>query len=155
MTEDLNTRLQQEAQGITPQTKPDERRRYLGSLRERVFVRMTNQECHDPECQKAFLKHVKDFRPYTVLINANMPQTSFVDDVIASCASQRVNFTYVSDQTAQKAPDATGLLVVSTKSINRPRIEILQVYAPKLPHEQLTQPKKKKGFFSRIFKRSK
>ena len=39
MTEDLNTRLENAAKGITPQTCPDERRRYLGSLRERVLVR--------------------------------------------------------------------------------------------------------------------
>lgn len=153
MTEDLNTRLQQEAQGITPQTKPDERRRYLGSLRERVYVRMTNKECRDPECQRAFLQHVKDYRPYTVLINANMPQTSFVDDVIASCAGQKVNFTYVSDQTAKKDDDATGLLVVSAQAINRTRIEILQVYAPEMRKEELAQPKKKKGLFARIFSR--
>lgn len=28
MTEDLNKRVEQAAQGITPQTKPDERRRF-------------------------------------------------------------------------------------------------------------------------------
>ncbi|MFC2695312.1 MAG: YueI family protein [Lactobacillus sp.] len=152
MTEDLNTRLQQEAEGITPQTKPDERRRYLGSLRERVFVRLTNQECHVLACQRAFLKHIRDYRPYTVLINANMPQTSFIDDVIASCADQKVNFTYVSDETAKKEPDATGLLVVASQAINRPRIEILQVYAPEIPQEKLPAPKKK-GWFARLFKR--
>ena len=42
MTEDLNKRVEQAAQGITPQTKPDERRRFLGSLRERCLIRMDN-----------------------------------------------------------------------------------------------------------------
>ena len=37
MTEDLNTRLENAAKGITPQTCPDERRRYLGSLYESEF----------------------------------------------------------------------------------------------------------------------
>ncbi|MCT6903063.1 MAG: YueI family protein, partial [Lactobacillus sp.] len=49
MTEDLNTRVSNAAQGITPQTRPDERRRFLGSLRERVLVRMTNTEVQDPK----------------------------------------------------------------------------------------------------------
>ena len=55
MTEDLNKRVEQAAQGITPQTKPDERRRYLGSLRERCLIRMDNTEVKD---STFFLHHI-------------------------------------------------------------------------------------------------
>ena len=55
MSEDLSKRVEQAAQGITPQTKPDERRRYLGSLRERVLVRMNNSELKDPKLTALFL----------------------------------------------------------------------------------------------------
>ena len=58
MTEDLNTRLEHAAKGITPQTCPDERRRYLGSLRERVLVRMTVKETDNPDLDALFLDHL-------------------------------------------------------------------------------------------------
>ena len=32
-----------------PQTKPDERRKYMGSLRERVALCISNQELADPK----------------------------------------------------------------------------------------------------------
>ncbi len=54
MTEDLNTRLEHAAKGITPQTCPEERRRYLGSLRERVLVRMTVKETDNPALDTFF-----------------------------------------------------------------------------------------------------
>lgn len=72
MTEDLNKRVEQAAQGITPQTKPDERRRYLGSLRERVYVRMNNTEVKDSKLTALFLQHIADFKKYTILINGNI-----------------------------------------------------------------------------------
>ena len=34
-----------------PQTKPDERRKYMGSLRERVALCSSNQELTDPKRQ--------------------------------------------------------------------------------------------------------
>jgi len=67
MTEDLNKRVEQAAQGITPQTKPDERRRFLGSLRERCLIRMDNTEVKNPELTALFLKHITDFKGYTIL----------------------------------------------------------------------------------------
>lgn len=77
MTEDLNKRVEQAAQGITPQTKPDERRRYLGSLRERVLVRLNNTEVKDPKLTALFLKHITDFKGYTILINGNITDDGF------------------------------------------------------------------------------
>ena len=48
MSEDLNQRLEQSSHGNL-QTKPDERRRFLGSLRERTFLRMTVAQVQDPK----------------------------------------------------------------------------------------------------------
>ncbi|NLD07911.1 MAG: YueI family protein, partial [Lactobacillus sp.] len=62
MTEDLNKRVEQAAQGITPQTKPDERRLFLGSLRERVLVRLDNTEVKNSKLTVLFLKHIDDFK---------------------------------------------------------------------------------------------
>ena len=152
MTEDLNTRLEHAAKGITPQTCPDERRRYLGSLRERVLVRMTVQETNNPELDTLFLDHLKDFKDYTILINGKMPQNKFISKVMSLCSQEGIKFTLINDDTAKDEPDATGILVVSKTAINRYRIDIRQVYAPEVPHEQLSKPKKE-TFWDKLFRK--
>ncbi|MBT8932923.1 DUF1694 domain-containing protein [Lactobacillus delbrueckii subsp. bulgaricus] len=68
MTENLTKRVENAANGITPQTRPDERRSFLGSLRERVFVRMTIKDCEDAKLTKLFMDHFADYKGYTILI---------------------------------------------------------------------------------------
>lgn len=150
MTEDLNKRLEMEAQGVTPQTRPDERRRYLGSLRERVYVRLTVAETQDQEVGRLFLRHLPDFAEYEVLINGRMPQNQLVDQVIAKCGQTGISFRLINDETAQTAQTATGILVVAKTALNRPRIEIKQVYAPEAPKEALTSSAKL-SFWQRLF----
>ncbi|MCI1290058.1 MAG: YueI family protein [Lactobacillus sp.] len=150
MAEDLNKRLEMKAQGITPQTRPDERRRYLGSLRERVYVRLTVAETQDKATGNLFLQHFADFKDYEVLINGRMPQSQLVDQVIAKCGQTNTSFRLINDQTAQTDPASTGILVVAKTALNRPRIEIKQVYAPEAPKEELSSSAKP-SLWQRIF----
>ena len=136
MTENLTKRVENAANGITPQTRPDERRSFLGSLRERVFVRMTIKDCEDAKLTKLFMDHFADYKGYTILINANTPNPTFVG--------------LVNDESARKGDDDSAILVVSKEAINQMRIELTQVYAPPLPAEKLPAPKKK-GFLARFF----
>ena len=151
MTEDLNTRVSNAAQGITPQTKPDERRRFLGSLRERVLVRMTNSEVQDPKLTSLFLQHFKDYVGYNILINGNL-HDNFVDQVETYCSKYETSFTIVNNETAKTGPDDSAILVVASSAINKMRIEISQVYPPEMPKAQLADPNQKKaGFWHRLF----
>lgn len=151
MTEDLNDRLKQSAMGAGPQTKPDERRRYLGSLRERVLVRMNNTEVQDPELQNLFLNHLDDYKDYSVLINGNLDSNNFLNKVESSCSKNTIPFTLVNNETAKTGPDDTAILVVAKTAINKPRVEIKQVYPPEMPKTELAEPKPKKNFFQRLF----
>ena len=152
MTEDLNTRIEHAANGITPQTCPDERKKYLGSLRERVLIRMTVGEINDTHLDELFLKHINDFEGYTILINGKMAQNSFISKLMSLCSQKDIKFTLINDNTAKNDPNATGVLVVSKNAINHYRIEINQVYAPEVPREQLPKPKKE-NFWNKLFKR--
>lgn len=152
MTEDLNKRVEQAAQGITPQTKPDERRRFLGSLRERVLVRLDNTEVKDLKLTALFLKHIDDFKGYTILINGNIEDDGFLGDVEAECSKKDIPFTLVNNETAQTGPKDTAVLVVAKTAINRPRIKINQVYPPEMPKTELNAPAKKhEGFWHHLF----
>lgn len=152
MSEDLSKRVEQAAQGITPQTKPDERRRFLGSLRERVLVRIDNTEINDYKLTALFLKHIDDFKGYTILINGNITDDGFLGDVEADCSKENIPFTLVNNETAKTGPEDTAVLVVAKEAINRQRIEIGQVYAPEMPKTELNAPKaKKEGFWHHLF----
>ncbi|MDF7638788.1 YueI family protein [Lactobacillus sp. ESL0791] len=150
MTEDLNTRVENAAQGITPQTKPDERRQYLGSLRERVLLRMNNSEVKDPNLTRLFLDHILDYRGYTILINGKMSADDFLGKIEASCSQNNIPFTLVNNETAKTGNQDTAILVVANAAINKMRIEIGQVYPPEMPKTQLEQPQKKTGFWHRL-----
>ncbi|GFO98931.1 YueI family protein [Lactobacillus helveticus] len=150
MSDDLSKRVEQAAQGITPQTKPDERRRYLGSLRERVYVRMNNTEVKDPELTSLFLKHIDDFKGYTILINGDITDDGFLGEVVAACNKKNIPFTLVNNETAKTGPEDSAVLVVSKNAINRQRIEITQVYAPEMPKTELKAPEKKESFWHKL-----
>ncbi|KAI4309607.1 YueI family protein [Lactobacillus intestinalis] len=152
MSEDLSKRVEQAAQGITPQTKPDERRRYLGSLRERVLVRMNNSELKDPKLTALFLEHIPDYKGYTVLINGNIDDNNFLNKVEATCSKDDIPFTLIYNETAKKGPEDTAVLVVAKDAINKMRVEIGQVYAPEMPKTELkSSAAAKKSFWQRLF----
>lgn len=152
MTEDLNQRLEQSARGAGPTTKPDERRRFLGSLRERVLVRMDNTEVKDPDLNTLFLKHITDYKGYTVLINGHIENNSFLGKVEAACSKNDIPFTLVNNETAKIGPKDSAILVVSKNAINKMRVEIRQVYPPEMPKAELSAPKKEKhGFWHNLF----
>ena len=104
---------------------------------------MTVEETNNPALDTLFLKHINDFKGYTILINGKMPQNNFINKLMGLCSQQDIKFTLINDDTAKDEPNATGVLVVSKTAINHYRIEIDQVYAPEAPHEQLSEPKKK------------
>ncbi|MDN6028934.1 MAG: YueI family protein [Lactobacillus sp.] len=150
MSENLENRVNQAANGV-PQTKPDERKRFLGSLRERVFVRMDNSEISNHELTELFLSHFADYEPYRILINGNVSDTGFFTEVEAKASQANIPFTLINNETAQTNTDGTALLVVAEQALNRPHIGIRQVYPPEFPHDALPSPAKHTNFFSRLF----
>ncbi|WEV71501.1 YueI family protein [Lactobacillus sp. ESL0785] len=151
MTEDLNTRVENAAKGITPQTKPDERRRFLGSLRERVLVRMNNTEIKQPKLTSTFLEHFADYRGYAILINGNLDD-DFLNQVETKCSQYDIPFTLVNNETARLGAEDTAILVVAKTAINKNRVEIGQVYPPEMPKIALGQAQTKKtSFWQRLF----
>lgn len=152
MPDDLNTRVSNAAQGITPQTKPDERRKYLGSLRERVLIRMTNADIENPKLTNLFILHFKDYIDYNLLINGKI-NDQFLNQVETNCGKFNISFTIVNNETAKTDPNDTAILVISQNAINKMRIEVDQVYAPEMPKQELAQTNKTKkpGFWQRLF----
>ncbi|WP_062324772.1 YueI family protein [Holzapfeliella floricola] len=131
MTDNLTDRLEKNSMGSTPQTNPDERRQYLGSLRERVLVRLSVAQFKNKELVETLVDHIPSYQNYQVLINnkINTPNASLI---IKSCSQNNIRFSLISDQSAQTVDEATGVLVVSKDAINESIIDITQKYNKKL-----------------------
>ncbi|MGX4763586.1 DUF1694 domain-containing protein [Holzapfeliella sp. JNUCC 72] len=140
MSDKLNERLEQNGLTSTPQTNPDERRQYLGSLRERVLVRLSVAQLKDKSIVETLVNHIQSYQNYQVLINnkVNTPNASLI---IRACSQNNIKFSLISDQSAQTADDKTGVLVVSSDAINEPVIDISQKYQEQ-PTESSAKPEK-------------
>lgn len=131
--DDLQQHLNNSIYG-PPQTNPDERRQYLGSLRERVFLRVRNQDIELPRAltamQNALTAHQGS--DYKLLINGKMGP-DLTAPYMTAASKANIQFTMVNDGTANLRPEGSGVLLVARQAINQPNIDLpaLETPAPK------------------------
>lgn len=132
--QDPADRLLQNLNG-TPQTLPDQRRLYLGSLRERVALAITNAQLKVDTTLPAFeaaLKTYANDANYKVLLNGKV-DISKTAPYMKAIKAQGLAFTLVNDDTASLAPDRFFLLVVNAQAINRGDISLPALKADPKP----------------------
>lgn len=97
-----------------PQTKPDERRKYMGSLRERVALCMCNVELADPKRQHVVLPFLKDSvdRNYKALLYGKLDKL-FTGPYMKLLSELYGCFTLVLNETAQTLDTAPGRFIVA------------------------------------------
>ncbi|WP_125980191.1 YueI family protein [Loigolactobacillus iwatensis] len=136
----------------TPQTKPDERRRYLGSLRERVYLLATVAEINDERTLPAFKKIVPqyDTKQTKLLLNGKLDQGR-LQPYLSFAAANNLPFTMISDETAQTNADAVGLLLVAPQAVNVTEVAITQYYEK--PSTE-TNAKKRPSLLDNLFHRN-
>ncbi|WP_407894123.1 DUF1694 domain-containing protein [Lacticaseibacillus sp. N501-2] len=141
--QDPTDRLMQSLNG-NPQTLPDQRRLYLGSLRERVALAITNAESSAATTLPAFVAALKAYAndtTYKVLLNgkADIAKTA---PYMKAVKAQGLAFTLVNDDTASLDPQRFFLLVVNQHAINVADIA--------LPKPQTPQKSPKHSWFDRF-----
>lgn len=123
--QDPTDRLMQQLNG-NPQTLPDQRRLYLGSLRERVALAITNQELAADTTLPSFVAALKPYAKdptYKVLLNGKV-DVSKTAPYMKAIKAQGLAFTLVNDDTASLDPKRFFLLVVNQQAINRENIAL-------------------------------
>ena len=85
----------------TPQTNPDERRHYLGSLRERCALVLTNADLKDAATLAAFTKALPQYqhRDLKLLLNGKLP-SDVTTPSLTLAKKAAFGFKLVSDDTA-------------------------------------------------------
>ncbi|MDN6362194.1 MAG: YueI family protein [Tetragenococcus koreensis] len=146
MADELQNHLDKGMYG-TPSVNPDEQRKFLGTFRERVYIRMTIQQMKQDSNKKILENHLSDYPDASVLINGNASE-SVQSNYIQIAMKAKLKFTVVDSDL--KGDDDSGLLVVANKAVNEDTIDI----AEKFNSENTQSPQstsEKKGFWHKLF----
>lgn len=141
----------------TPQLRPDEQRKYLGTFRERIYLSMTMAEIRDPK-NLAYFKQELSLNPQQqVLINAAVSSRYQNDYMVAA---QKANCPFkIVDTENQTSPEAIALVYISNEAVNVEVIAISEKYplakktaVPSQKTSVSDTPPAKKSWLSRLFK---
>lgn len=140
--DDVNERLTNAMHG-TPQTLPDQRRHYLGSLRERVVLAIKIKELQDERTLRLFKQHLQDYDGKTALVNGKVTR-QLISPYMQTLAQANFPFTLVNKPETPYDAEAIALLIVADKAVDQKEIDILKQFAQPAT-KPYTPPKKEKG----------
>lgn len=135
-----------------PEIKPDEKRKYLGTFRERVVFIMTLSEAEQVSYQSFCQDKFKEYPSGTLLINANSPLT-IQNRLMQQAQQAHVNFRMVDTDIKQlKTEDIVIVFAVET-AINLEDISVKITNQRKKREDSNKQEtdSKKSNFFKRLF----
>jgi uncharacterized protein YueI len=146
--DDLQKHLDNAMYG-TPQLKPDEQRKYMGTFRERCYVTMTIAQMKNNEDKQNFLKEIEQHPDAKVLLNGSM-ELALQSSYIKLLNERQMAFTVINDFVTNN-PESLGLIVAAKEAVNEEVIDIEEKY-PKTsePAESKTEPEKK-NFWHKLF----
>jgi uncharacterized protein YueI len=130
-------------QGIygTLETKPDERRKFLGTLRERIIVALTKSQVGEMEVYPQVEQHMKEKPQAHLFLNGNMSYES-LSKYVKLATKYKVEHTIV---TNKEHDSEIGLVLAMEHAIDKEDIYITK----KAPVQQ--EVKKNKGLFAKLF----
>jgi uncharacterized protein YueI len=139
----LDDYLQQGIHGAK-QTKPDERRRFLTTLRERVEIALTQAQVMKKGVEPQ-IEQLMDENPQAHLfLNGNIPYT-YLSKYIKAAEKRDIEFTIV---TNKEYDSELGLVLAHDHAIDKEDIYLSKKISP------VAQPaEEKKGLFSKLFRR--
>lgn len=129
------------------QTKPEERQKYLGSLRERIFVSMTIDQLTSKTYIEALEKEVTIHPNNTLLFNGSVDITE-LDPYIKLSNQLDCTFRIVTDDFAKKSN--IGLVYVAPQEVDNDIIDVAEKY-PKSDKSTKKIVPEKKSFFKKLF----
>ncbi len=123
------------------ETKPDERRKFLGTIRERVVVALTRSQVMEqgvyPEVEQLMSQHPKA----TLYLNGELDY-SFISDYIQSARAKNIPFSIVTNKDHRTS---IGLVFAYDYAINKE-----EIYIKRKKPAQVTVKKKKRNIISRL-----
>ena len=125
------------------ETKPEERRKYLGTLRERIIVALTKSQVAETNIYPQVEQSMKQYPQAQLLLNGNMAYEE-LSKYVKLAAKNKLEHKIV---TNKEHDTDIGLVLAMNTAIDKK--EILVTPKVQMP-AQLPQ---KKGLFAKLFKR--
>lgn len=147
MSKDTNDYLQKGIYG-SKKTLVDERHRYLGSIRERIYLTLSDDQLSDEHSLASFKKELKAHPDGKLLLNGRYELSSF-EDYLKVAHTKNRPFTMVSNEYAETSPYA--LIYTASEAVNEPLVDVAKKYPIEENPEKKTSKKKKTSFFKRFF----
>lgn len=132
-------------QGIygTKQTKPDERRKFLGTIRERIVIALTKDQVKEKGVYKQVEDAIKENREARLYLNGNI-NYKVLAKYTKIAAKYDVSYTFVTNQNSKTE---IGLLLAYDHAIDKE-----EIYVKRETRVAKEQPSKKKSLTSIISK---
>lgn len=146
VNKDTNDYLQKGQYGVK-QTLLSERKEFLGSLRERVYLTARLEQLSQKNALKAFRDEFQKYPDGHLLLNGTFGMDSF-DAYIKESKSAGIPFTLVANEYAQTSPYA--IVYTASTAVDEPVIDLAEKHPLPLKNEP-QQKKQKKSFFKRFF----
>lgn len=128
-------------------TNPDERNKYFGSLRERVYLSMTIEQLISNDYLESLKKEIQLHPNQQLLLNGQIDM-NLLSPYIKLSQENDCSFRIVSDEGAQRSP--LGLIYVSTTAVNEKVIDAAIKYPQSTPSKE-EEEEKKDSFFKKFF----
>lgn len=126
------------------ETKPEERRKYLGTLRERIIVALMKSQVAETKVYPQIEQQMRKHPQAHLFLNGSMGYQN-LSKYVKIAAKHKIEHTIV----ANKGHDTEiGLVLAMGHAIDKE-----EIFISKNPPPIIQAPKKKKGLFARIFKR--
>ncbi len=127
------------------ETKPEERKKYLGTLRERIIVALTKKQVAEAKIYPQVEKYIKDYPKARLLLNGTLNYTE-ISKYIKMASTLKIDHTIVTNNVQDTD---IGLVLAMDYAIDKEEIFLSKKNVP------YPQGKKSSSILQKIFKRGK
>ncbi|MFK9092046.1 YueI family protein [Bacillus salipaludis] len=124
------------------ETKPDERRKYLGTIRERIIVALYKRQVAETEVYPQIEQSMREYPEAHLFLNGNMSYEE-LSKYVKLAAKKKIEHKIV---TNKEHDTEIGLILAMGHAIDKEEIFITK------KQQILKKPQGKKGLFAKIFK---
>lgn len=137
----------------TPQLKPDEKRKYLGTFRERVSLTITFEQLKDPQALVDLKEELTKHPDLYVIINGQLEQ-KILTSLLKIVKEANVSFTLNTDRSLTTCSDALAVVVCAKKTaLHEDTVDVFKKYPEKAtPTTEKQQKEEHFSFFHDLFK---
>lgn len=133
----------------TPQLKPEEKKKYLGTFRERIYLTMTFSEIQHSQAAAALTTELAQ-HPEGQLLLSGALDAPWLDQFVQLARGKNLHFTLVNTYEETSA-EQIALVYAADYAVDLPTVAVSQKYADLFAQSTPTTTTDKPSFFQRLF----